>query len=186
MGHVRELWLKGPAGRLEAALRGAPEPRGTVLLAHPHPLHGGTLHNPVVFHADRELNRAGLTTLRLNFRGVGRSEGTHDGGRGEVDDLAQAAGWLRGLTPERPLLVVGYSFGALCALRLALVEPHIRGVIAIGLPSRLDALEELGKLERPLVVVQGERDELGPPEELREHLERSPGPTSLRVVPGAS
>lgn len=128
----RKLWIEGPAGPLEAVLRASCPPRAGAVLAHPHPLHGGTLGNSVIFHADRELNRAGLTTLRFNFRGVGASAGAHDAGRGEVDDLAAAASWLAGLTPRQPLLVVGYSFGAWCAIRHAARSSSVAGVIAIG------------------------------------------------------
>ena len=103
MGEIRKLWIPGPAGRLEAALRAACPSHGAAVLAHPHPLYGGTLHNPVIFHADRELNRAGLTTLRFNFRGVGESEGVHDEGRGELGDWAAATAWLRGMALEGPL-----------------------------------------------------------------------------------
>jgi alpha/beta superfamily hydrolase len=70
---MRKLWIAGPVGKLEAALRVAAEPRAAAVIAHPHPVYGGTLDNPVVFHADRELNRAGLTTLRFNFRSVGEA-----------------------------------------------------------------------------------------------------------------
>ena len=186
MGHVREQWILGPAGRLEARLRIAAPARAAAVLAHPHPLHGGTLHNPVMFHADRELNRAGLTTLRFNFRGVGASEGEHDGGRGEVDDLAHAAAWLAGESSGLPLFLVGYSFGAMCALRLAVREQAPAGVIAIGLATRIDPLEEIARLERPLAVVQGDADELGPLDEVRERLSRAGGAPSHRIVAGAT
>ena len=82
MSDVQKHWIKGPVGRLEAALRVASPARAAALVVHPHPLYGGTLHNPVVYHSDRELNRAGLTTLRVNLRGAGDSEGAHDEGRG--------------------------------------------------------------------------------------------------------
>jgi alpha/beta superfamily hydrolase len=170
VGEVRRLWLPGPAGRLEAALRVAMDPRGAALLTHPHPLRGGTLDNPVVFHADRELHRVGLTTLRFNFRGVGASDGTHDEGRGEVEDIAAAASWLRGLAAGVPLVVVGYSFGSWCAIRHAVSDDAVAGVIAIGLPVRIYPLTELTRLARPLAVVQGSADELGLPEEVRHRL----------------
>jgi alpha/beta superfamily hydrolase len=101
VAEVRKLWIPGPAGRIEAALRVAAEPPATAVVAHPHPVHGGTLHNPVVFHSERQLHEIGLTTLRFNFRGVGGSQGMHDEGRGEVEDLAAAASWIRGLSPDR-------------------------------------------------------------------------------------
>ncbi|MHC4991399.1 MAG: alpha/beta hydrolase [Planctomycetota bacterium] len=183
---MRRLWIPGPAGRLEAALRTARPARGAAIVAHPHPQHGGTLDNPVVFHADRELNRAGLTTLRFNFRGVGTSEGEHDEGRGEVDDVTAALSWLRGVALDRPLLAVGYSFGSSCCLRSALDDPKVTGVIAIGLPVRLYPFAEIERLERPLAVVQGSDDEFGSPDEIRELLRRAHPPGELYVVDHAS
>jgi len=171
---------------MEAALRVAPEPRATAVVAHPHPLHGGTLHNPVVFHAERELHDLGFTTLRFNFRGVGDSEGTHDDGRGEVEDLAAAASWIRDLCPERPLILVGYSFGSVCALRLAEREHSVRAVIAIGLPVRTYAFEEIARLGRPLGVVQASDDEFGSPDEVRVVLDRARPRGRLSIVEGTS
>jgi alpha/beta superfamily hydrolase len=186
VGQVRKLWIEGPAGRLEAALRSARPCRAAAVLAHPHPLYGGTLHNPVVFHADRELNRAGLTTLRFNFRGAGSSEGRHDEGRGEVDDVARAASWLRGVEPAGPLLLVGYSFGAICSLSHAAASAEIAAVIAIGLPVRLYPLHEIDELSQPLAVVQGSEDEFGPPDDVRRRVGDDERLRDLRVVDGAT
>src|SRR5258706_3469100 len=141
MGDVRRLRIDGPAGKLEAALREAADPPGAVVLAHPHPLYGGTLGNPVVFHADRELNRAGLTTLRFNFRGVEGSDGFHDEGRGEIGDVAAASSWLGALVPGKPLILVGYSFGSRFALAHAIADKTIAGVVAIGLSPRTLAFD---------------------------------------------
>src|SRR5262245_58278203 len=174
MGDVRKLWIEGPVGLLEAALRVAASPRGAVVLAHPHPLHGGTLHNPVMFHADRALHREGFTTLRFDFRGVGSSEGAHDGGRGEVDDLAACVAWIRGIAGGAPIFTVGYSFGSWCALRHAGAEPAIRGVVGIGVPIRTyDFTGIFEAIRVPVGVVQGSEDELAPLAELRAILARS-------------
>lgn len=187
MGDVRKLWIEGPAGRLEAALRVAPKPRGAAVLAHPHPLHGGTLHNPVMFHSDRALHREGFTTLRFNFRGVGSSDGAHDAGRGEVEDLAACVSWIRGIAGNAPLLTVGYSFGSWCALRHAAVEPAVRAVVGIGVPVRTyDFTGVFEAIRVPVGIVHGSEDELAPIEELRAILARSSPSARLRVVEGAS
>jgi len=187
MGDVRKLWIEGPAGRIEAAMRSASPARAAAVLAHPHPLQGGSLHNPVVFHSERELNRAGLTTLRFNFRGVGTSDGDHDEGRGEVDDVAAALSWTRGIVPHDPLILVGYSFGAWCGIRHAVTNPKVSALIAIGLPvTTRFPLPELEQLRCPLVVVQGSEDEFGPPGELRALLERCKPDAELRLVEGTS
>jgi alpha/beta superfamily hydrolase len=155
------------------------------VVAHPHPKFGGTMHNPVVFHADRELNRAGCTTLRFNFRSVGESAGLHDEGAGEVDDLGAAATWLRGLARDRPLLLVGYSFGAWCALRHAAKNRHVAAVVALGLPLEIYGSEAFETLGRPLAVVQGSRDALGDPVAIAPLLERLSPACRLHVIEGA-
>src|ERR1700753_3621824 len=110
--HVRTIAdLRGPAGRLEALLNtGHPNALYAAVVAHPHPLGGGTMHNKVVYHAAKAFSAFGLPVLRFNFRGTGLSEGLHDEGRGEVDDVRAALGWM-----ERefslPLLFAGFSFG---------------------------------------------------------------------------
>ncbi len=185
-GEPRKLWIEGPAGRLEAVLRTAAPARAAAVLAHPHPMHGGSLHNPVVFHADRELNRAGWTTLRFNFRGVGTSAGSYDGGRGEVDDVGAAAAWLRGVAPGVSLVLAGYSFGSGCAIRYALRDETVAAVVAIGLPVRSEPFDEIARLGRPLAVVQASEDELGTPEEVQAVLSRGHPPGRLLVVPGTS
>jgi alpha/beta superfamily hydrolase len=185
MGDAKPLFIEGPAGMLEAALREADDPKGAVVLAHPHPLYGGTLNNPVVFHADRELNRAGFTTLRFNFRGVERSDGAHDEGRGEVGDVAAAAEWLKALAPGKPLILVGYSFGSRCAIVHAISDPTIAGVIAIGLPLRIWSFD-LPALRRPLAVVQGTKDEFGSIAEIESLIARLTPPGRLYQVPGAT
>jgi hypothetical protein len=139
----------------------------------------------VVFHADREMHRAGFTTLRFNFRGAGSSTGSHDAGRGEVDDLGAAARWLRGLAPGVPLVAAGFSFGAWCGLRYALHDPAVRAVVAIGLPVRVYPLgEEIRALGRPLAVVQAGNDEFGTPDEVASLLDAARAPSRLVVVEG--
>jgi uncharacterized protein len=179
---TRPVWIEGAAGPLEALARVAPTPRGAAVISHPHPLHGGTLHHPVMFHTDRELNRAGWTTLRFNFRGVGASAGTHDEGRGEVDDVARAVDRLVALAPGVPLVLVGYSFGAWCSVRHAVTDPRVAGLVAIGLPVQRFDFDALDRLGRPLAVVQGDADELGPLPEVRALLARARPPGRLYVV----
>ena len=186
MGDTRKLWIEGPAGKLEAALRTAEAPRAAVVITHPHPLYGGTLHNPVVFHVDRELNRLGLTTLRFNFRGVEGSDGFHDDGRGEIGDVAAASGWVSGLVGAKPLILVGYSFGARCVVAHAITDRKIAGVVAIGLPVRIWPFDDLHSLGRPLGVVQGTNDEFGSIEEVEAVIARASPPGRLYEIDGAS
>ena len=111
------MFLEGTAGKLEALLNeGGENPAYAALVAHPHPVYGGTLHNKVVFHAMKALNSFGFPVVRFNFRGTGLSEGEHAHGEGEVDDVRVALDWL-----ERefhlPMIVAGFSFGAAVGLR---------------------------------------------------------------------
>src|SRR5579875_2012672 len=125
--------LRGPAGSLEALYtEGAADAKYAVVVSHPHPLFGGTMHNKVVYHAAKAFTAAGLPVLRYNFRGAGRSAGTHDHGRGEADDLLAAMDWLRGAT-GLPLLLCGFSFGAWVSLRVACAHAgRLRGIAALG------------------------------------------------------
>src|SRR5436309_14806851 len=120
---IRALFLSGPTGRLEALLNaGSENATHAALVCHPHPLYGGTLHNKVVFHAMKALNSFGFPVLRFNFRGAGLSQGEHDHGLGEVDDVRAAMDWLDGEF-HLPL--------AACA------DPRAEAVIALGLPVAL-------------------------------------------------
>src|SRR5262245_13610982 len=119
-----ELFIPGPAGRLEAILW-APKvaPRAAAIVCHPHPLHGGTMHNNVVFRIARALQSCGLAVLRFNFRGAGASAGEHDGQGGEVEDARAALDHLASAHPGIPLWAAGFSFGARMAAALAMDEP---------------------------------------------------------------
>jgi hypothetical protein len=148
-------------------------------------MYGGTMHNPVVFHADRALHRAGWTTLRFNFRGVGRSEGIHDEGRGEVEDVAAALSWMRGLSPDTPQVLVGYSFGAWCGYRHVLLEPSVDGFVALGLAVKRYDFSDIVRLKVPITVVQASNDEFGTPSEIEPLLHGAKGAV-LRVVEGTT
>src|SRR5713226_6987811 len=113
----RTLFLPGPAGRLEALLWDLQRPEGkgqppmAAVVCHPHPLFGGTMHNKVVYQAAKTIHRFGLPVVRFNFRGVGLSEGTHDKGVGEEDDVLAVIDFLAAEYPGAPLLLAGFSFG---------------------------------------------------------------------------
>jgi alpha/beta superfamily hydrolase len=112
--------IDGPAGAIELLLSLPREtPRGTCLICHPHPLYGGAMSNKVVYALASTAARAGLVTLRFNFRGVGRSGGQFDQGEGETDDTVWLAGQLRAVFPQLPLVLAGFSFGAFVSLQAA-------------------------------------------------------------------
>src|ERR1700739_3759844 len=131
---IRSFFLDGPAGRLEALLNaGAADATHAAVVCHPHPLFGGTLHNKVVFHTMKALNSFGFPVLRMNFRGTGLSQGEHDQGNGEVDDVGTALDWLDA-EYHLPLLFAGFSFGAAVGLRAACADARVRAVIGVGTP----------------------------------------------------
>jgi alpha/beta superfamily hydrolase len=176
-------FIDGPAGRLEAILRLPAEPKGAALVAHPHPLHGGSMHTKVVHRAAKLLcDRFGLAALRFNFRGVGASQGVHDEGRGEVGDVLAAAAWVRREVPQGPFVLGGFSFGSVAALDAApslTLDAHL----LIGLPLRRWTTPQSAPYAGPVVWVQGSNDEFADPGSARVLAER--WGWDLRVVPGA-
>src|ERR1700677_4313322 len=126
--------LRGPTGRIEALLNeGEDDARYAALVCHPHPLFGGTMHNKVVYHAMKTFQALGLPVLRFNFRGAGLSEGTHDNGHGEVDDVHSALDWLQ-REYQLPILFAGFSFGSSVGLRACCPDQRVKGIAALGLP----------------------------------------------------
>jgi alpha/beta superfamily hydrolase len=154
--------LPGPAGLIELACA-VPEPAvaraGVAIVCHPHPLHGGTMHNKVVTIVERALLELGLTTVRFNFRGVGQSEGVHDHGIGETDDLAVVAAWLRATHPGEPLWLAGFSFGSYVVLRGAGRLAPAQLILIAPPVGRWD-FRDVAAPACPWLVVQGEEDEV--------------------------
>jgi uncharacterized protein len=177
----------GPAGRLEAILmRPEGPPVAAAVVCHADPLQGGMMHFKVVFRAAKALQLQGLAVLRFNFRGVGRSEGAHDQGRGEQDDVRAALGQMEVLFPGLPLILGGFSFGSSMALRVGAVDGRVKAVFALGSSATMmDDTSFLDGGRTPRLFVQGERDELGPVEQVRAMVESLPDPRTLVVVPGA-
>ncbi len=190
--HVQTIEdLHGPAGRLEALLNtGAPDAPFAALVAHPHPLGGGTMHNKVVYHTAKSFAHFGLPVLRFNFRGTGLSEGAHDEGRGEVEDVRSALGWLTARFPGKPVLFAGFSFGSNVGLRACCGDPRIAGLVGIGLPVRAAGrnyhyafLAGCGAI--PKLFISGDRDEFSPRGVLESFLVAAPEPKRVVWVPGA-
>ena len=165
---IESYFLDGAAGKIEALLEEPEwgEPREACLVCHPHPLYGGTMHNKVVYRMARALRRSGSVVLRFNFRGVGKSEGAHDQGAGELDDAYLCLEWLRARYPGLPYSVAGFSFGSRIALRLGCSLEGLRRIIAVGFPTKLANVEYLKNCLTPKIFVQSTHDEHGPQPEL--------------------
>lgn len=180
--------LTGPSGRLEALIaepEGAPA-RFAAVVCHPHPLFGGTMNNHATYRLARALVSQGGVALRFNFRGVGRSEGAHDQGRGEVDDVLAALATLAERHPALPRWATGFSFGARMALEAARRDRSVSRALVLGLAVRATPHEFVRDLTIPVAVVQAENDEFGSPVEVRDLLAGSAGPRHVGVVRGAS
>jgi alpha/beta superfamily hydrolase len=192
---IRSLFLDGPAGRLEALLNaGAENPTHAAVVCHPHPLFGGTLHNKVVFHTMKALNSFGFPVLRFNFRGTGLSQGEHDQGNGEVDDVRVALDWLDA-EYHLPLIFAGFSFGAAVGLRAACPDMRVRAVVGVGTPvgpvaaesevPRTYTFDFLGDCTKPKLFVSGARDQFGPRAKLEALVASMPEPKKLVLIEGA-
>ena len=186
---IKTLFLQGPAGKLEALLnQGQPDATHAALVCHPHPLFGGTMHNKVVYHAMKALHAFGFPVLRFNFRGAGLSEGRHDNGRGEVDDVRAALDWLDSAF-HLPILFCGFSFGAATGLRAACADDRVKGVISLGTPvaaeGRSYAYQFLQSCIKPKLFVSGGQDQFGPQDRLKSLYEHVPGPSELAIIQDA-
>jgi len=176
----QHFFIDGPAGRLEAAAAlPSGECRGIALIAHPHPLYGGTMDNKVVTTLAKTFSRLGLAAFRLNFRGVGQSAGEFDQGIGETEDMLALAGHARGELGNLPVLLAGFSFGGyvqtrvlghLEAQRLVLVAPAVK---------RFD----VGAVPSDTLVIHGERDDVVPLADVLDWAR--PQSLPITVVPGA-
>jgi uncharacterized protein len=195
---LRCVDLAGPAGRLEALLNeGAPDAPFAALVCHPHPLAGGTMNNKVVYHAMKALNDSawglGWPVLRFNFRGAGLSQGTHDG-QAETEDVLAALDWLENEF-QRPLVVVGFSFGAVMALKACCgrgksdSKENVSALVALGLPTQSEGRDYhysfLADCTFPKLFLSGDQDQFASAEQLKQVAGSASEPKSLVLLPGA-
>jgi len=160
--------LDGPAGKLEALLE-APEdrePLAAALICHPHPLFGGTMHNKVVYRVARALRNSGCVVLRFNFRGVGKSQGAHADGVGEIADASAVLDWVRRRYPALPYTLAGFSFGSRVILSLGCALQNATRLIALGFPAKRETVGFLAHCAVPKIFIQSTHDEHGPPPEM--------------------
>ncbi len=196
------LDVPGPAGSLEALLDEPPPTRGVnaeglvergqadglhagVVIAHPHPQFGGTMHTKAVFQSAKAFSRIGCAVLRFNFRGVGTSGGSFDNGKGEIDDFHAALAFMQQRYPGVPLWSAGMSFGAWISLTAGAADPRVSALVGIAPPlSRYD-FEPVRISTKPKFFLQGERDELCPLKEMQAFYARAADPKELVVIDAA-
>jgi hypothetical protein len=182
----RSFFLQGPAGSLEALLWtvSTQTPESVALVCHPHPLFGGTMHNKVVYQAAKALHQAGMPVLRFNFRGAGLSQGKHDEGRGELDDVRAALNYLAEEFPGAPILVAGFSFGACVGLGVGREDSRVTRLIGLGIPLNRCDMNYLRDCVKPKLFISGGNDEFGPRDKVEELFAALPEPKRLKIVEG--
>jgi len=187
-----DILIQGPAGRLEARYHhskreGAP----AALILHPHPLHGGTMNNKVVFALYQTFMNRGFSVLRLNFRGVGKSQGTYDRGEGELADAAAGLDFLQTYNPAAgQVWISGFSFGAWIGMQLLMRRPETDGFIIVSPPANLYDFSFLAPCPTDGLVLQGDKDMVAPEpsvQKLAQKLINQKGiKVEYRVLPGAN
>ncbi len=142
------------------------------------------MHNKVVYQAAKALHEEGIPVLRFNFRGAGLSEGTHDKGHGEQDDVRAAIDYSAEQFPEKPILLAGFSFGAWVGLRVGCQDERVRDLIGLGLPVDDSDLSYLGECSKPKLIIQGGNDQYGSRANIEALFARLPEPKRLVIVDG--
>jgi alpha/beta superfamily hydrolase len=164
-----EIIINGPEGRIEGRYQHSKDPNAPIaLLLHPHPQHGGTMNNKVVYSLFRAFTKRGFSTLRFNFRGVGRSQGTFSRGEGELSDAASALDWLQTYNQNAAACWIGgFSFGAWIGMQLLMRRPEIDSFISIAPPASLYDFTFLAPCPSSGLIVHGDKDEIVPVESVQ-------------------
>jgi len=187
-----EVIFNGPEGRLEGRYQIVKTANAPIaLLLHPHPEHGGTMNNKIVYALYQAFARRGFAALRFNFRGVGRSQGSFDRGEGELSDAAAALDWLQANNPNASACWVGgFSFGAWIGMQLLMRRPEIDGFISIAPPANMYDFSFLAPCPSSGLVVHGARDDVVPPDSVSKLVTKLAHQRDInvdqRLVPGAN
>jgi alpha/beta superfamily hydrolase len=186
-----EVILAGPEGRLEGRYQPGTSPRAPVaIILQPHPAQG-TMNHPIVLALYQSFVKRGFATLRFNFRGVGRSQGTFDNGIGELSDAASVLDWLQQFNPEaHTTWVAGFSFGAWIGMQLLMRRPEIKGFISIAPPANMYDFSFLAPCPSSGIIIDGEHDEVVPPSAVIKLVEKLKTQKHITIhhdtIPGAN
>ncbi len=169
-----EVIINGPEGRLEGRDHHSKEPNAPIaLFLHPHPQHGGTMNNKVVYTLYQNFVRRGFSCLRFNFRGVGRSQGSFARGEGELSDAATALDWMQAFNENAAgCWIGGFSFGAWIAMQLLMRRPEIDGFISVAPPANMYDFSFLAPCPASGLMVTGSQDEIVPPESVAKLVDK--------------
>ena len=177
-----DIIMNGSEGRLEGRYHHSKENHAPIALLHPHPQHGGTMNNKVVYTLCHAFVRCGFSALRFNFRGVGRSQGTFDRGEGELSDAASALDWLQTYNPNASVCWIGgFSFGAWIGMQLLMRRPEIDGFISVAPPANLFDFSFLAPCPASGLIIQGDRDQLVPMESVQKLVHKLMHQRDLRI-----
>ena len=179
-----EVIINGPDGRLEGRFQAGKEPNAPIaLILHPHPQHGGTMNNKVVYNLYHSFTRQGFAVLRFNFRGVGRSQGSFDRGEGELSDAASALDWLQSINPNaQGCWVAGFSFGAWIGMQLLMRRPEIEGFVSVAPPANIYDFSFLAPCPASGLVVQGAADDLVPETAVRKLVDKLSNQRDIEIT----
>ena len=179
-----EIIIPGPEGRLEARYQKGKDQRSPIcLVLHPHPRQGGTMNNKIVYNIYHAFKNIGFATLRFNFRGVGKSQGSYDNGVGELTDAASALDWLQNENPTaQNTWIAGFSFGSWLALQLLMRRPEIAGFVAVSPPANLYDFSFLAPCPASGLIIQGTDDKIVEAEQVAELANKLNKQKNLKVV----
>ncbi len=169
-----EVIISGPEGRIEGRYHHSRRPNAPIaLLLHPHPEHGGTMNNRIVYHLHHAFVKRGFSALRFNFRGVGRSQGVFDRGEGELSDAASSLDWLQSQNPNSTeCWIAGFSFGAWIGMQLLMRRPEIDGFISVAPPANMYDFSFLAPCPSSGLMVHGEQDEIVPTDSVQKLVDK--------------
>ena len=179
-----EIIIPGPEGRLEARYQKGKDQRSPIcLVLHPHPRQGGTMNNKIVYNIYHAFKNIGFATLRFNFRGVGKSQGSYDNGVGELTDAASALDWLQNENPTaQNTWIAGFSFGSWLALQLLMRRPEIAGFVAVSPPANLYDFSFLAPCPASGLIIQGTDDKIVEAEQVSELADKLNKQKNLKIV----
>lgn len=179
-----EVIFNGPEGRLEGRYQAGSSPTAPVaMILHPHPQFGGTMNNKVCYYLYHAFAHRGFTTIRFNFRGVGRSEGEFDNGIGELSDAASALDWVQSMNPNSTgTWIAGFSFGAWIGMQLLMRRPEIQGFISVAPPANLYDFSFLAPCPSSGLIVQAEHDDVVSGISIQKLVEKLEAQKSIEVT----
>jgi alpha/beta superfamily hydrolase len=178
-----EVIFNGSAGRIEGRYQPSNQKEAPIaLILHPHPKHGGTMNNKVVYALYRSFVEQGFSTLRFNFRGVGRSEGSYDGGEGELSDAASALDWLQSTNPNvSRFWVAGFSFGAWIGMQLLMRRPELEGFISVSPPANMYDFNFLAPCPVSGQIIHGSEDAIVPVASIKTLVEKLRNQKGIKI-----